>query len=121
MASKTTIARMSPEAKAAYAQVERGVKGLGKSIAEIRRGLRTAERKIEADAKARIRALRREARQQLADLQSKRGEVTKILGKLRTAAEGSWQDVKASADSMLSEARTAAASVIERFRGAIRG
>ncbi len=110
---------MSPEVKAAYADVASGVRNLGKSIAEIQQGLRKAERQIEADARRRIRALRRDARTQLAGLQEQRREATKALGRIAAAAGGSWQDVKQSADAVLSEARATAASVIERFRRAI--
>jgi hypothetical protein len=52
--------KMSPEVKNAYTQIENGVRNLGKSIADIQRGLRKAERKIQADAQARIRALRQD-------------------------------------------------------------
>jgi hypothetical protein len=111
-------ATMSPEMKTAYAQLEAGVRGLGRSMAEIQQGLRKAERKIEADARARIRALRQEAKQELGVLASRRRDATRMLHAFRTAAEGSWRDVKQSADAILSEARTTAASVIERFRRA---
>jgi hypothetical protein len=47
--------------------------------------------------------------------------VTKTLRSLGSAAEGSWQDVKQSADVMLAEGRSMAASVIERFRTALGG
>lgn len=110
---------MSPEVRAAYANVESGVRNLGKSIAEIQQGLRKAEREIEADARRRIRALRQEGRTQLAALQERRREATKALGRIGAAAEGSWQDVKQSADTVLAEARATAASVIERFRSAM--
>ena len=112
---------MPPEVKAAYTQVESGIRSLGKSIEEIQRTLRQAERRIEADARARIRLLRKEARAQLATLLSMRPAVTKTLRSLGSAAEGSWQDVKQSADVMLAEGRSMAASVIERFRNALVG
>jgi ElaB/YqjD/DUF883 family membrane-anchored ribosome-binding protein len=117
--SRSRTRKMSPEVKAAYAHVERGVRGLGKSIEDIQRGLREAERKIEADARARIRDLRKEARAQVAALQTRRAEVSKTLRSLASAAGGSWEDVKESADTMLAEGRAAAASVVERFRSAL--
>jgi uncharacterized coiled-coil DUF342 family protein len=89
------------------------------SIAEIQQGLRKAERKIEADARARIRAPRQDARAQLAALKSRRRDVTQTLKRLAGAAGGSWEDIKQSADAGLAEARTTAASVIERFRNAL--
>ena len=79
MASKRRAKRsrppMSPEVKEAYAQVQSGVRSLGQSIAEIQKGLRAAERTIEADARSRIRALRQDARTQLAGLQSRQSPV----------------------------------------------
>ena len=100
MASRSkTMRSMPPEVKAAYAEVEKGVKHLGKAMSEVQQGLRRAERKIEADARLRIRTLR----------------------SLATAAEGSFQDVKRSADTLLAEARTTAASVVERLRSALGG
>jgi hypothetical protein len=110
---------MPPEVKAAYSEVEKGVKHLGKAMSEVQQGLRRAEKKIEADARARIRALRQDARMQLAGLKTQRREVSRTLRSLATAAEGSFQDVKRSADVLLAEARTTAASVVERLRGAL--
>jgi ABC-type transporter Mla subunit MlaD len=112
---------MPPEVKDAYKQLQGGVQGLGKSIAEIQRDLRRAERKIEADARARITELRQDARKQLAALESHRSEVTRTLKHLAAAAGGSWRDIKQSADAALAEARSTAASVIERFRHALGG
>jgi len=112
-------AKMSPEVKAAYAEVEAGVRSLGRSIAEIRQGLKKTERKIEAEARARIRALREEARGQLKALQSREREVSRTLTNLASAAEGSWVQVKETADSVLGDARALAASVVERFRRAL--
>ena len=111
--------KMSPEIKEAYMQLQSGAKSLGKSIAEIQQGLRKAERKIEADARARIRGLRQDARTQLAALKSRRRDVAQTLKRLGAAAGGSWEDVKQSADAALADARTTAASVIERFRNAL--
>ena len=41
------------------------------------------------------------------------------LKNLTAAAGESWREIKQSADAILSDARSAAASVIERFRGAL--
>ena len=117
--AKRSLPKMPPEVKDAYEQLHSGVKGLGKSIAEIQRDLRRAERKIEADARARITELRRDGRTQLAALESRRGEVTRTLRRLAAAAGGSWRDIKESADVALAEARSTASSVIERFRNAL--
>ena len=118
--SKRSAQRMSPEVKATYAHIQSGVRSLGQSIEEIRRGLRKAERKIESDARARIRLLRKDARAQMAALQSRRQEVSRTLRSLATAAGGSWEDVKRTADSVLAEGKAGASSVIERFRNALK-
>ena len=107
--SKRSGQRMSPEARAAYSHIESGLRGLGQSMREIRRGLAAAERRIEADARA-----------QMASLQSRRHEVTRTLRSLATAAGDSWEDVKRTADSVLSEGKAGASSVIERFRNALK-
>jgi len=56
---------MTREARSAYAEIEQAVKHLEKSIGEIQQGVRKAERKFEAEARARIRTLRKDARAQL--------------------------------------------------------
>jgi hypothetical protein len=117
--TKRSRPKMLPEVKAAYAEIEGGVRSLGKSIAEIRQDLRKAERKIEADARTRIRALRADAKTPLKALQSREREVSRTLKSFAAAAEGSWHEVKQSADAILADARATAASVIERFRHAL--
>lgn len=117
--TRSGLGRVPPEVKAAYGEIEGGLRGLGRSIAEIQKGFRKAEGKIEADARARVRALRKEARLQLGVLQSRQREASRTLKNLTTAAEGSWREVKHSADSILADARSVAASVIERFRSAL--
>lgn len=112
-------AAMSREAKAAYGEVQSGVKSLERAIEDIRRGLAKAEKQIEADARQRVRELRKEAQTQLGVLKARQRDVTKTLASLRTAADESWQDVKHSADSILADARDTASAIIERFRGAI--
>lgn len=113
-------AKLSPEAQAAYGEIRQGVAHLEKSIAEIQRGLRKAERKIEADARARARELRKEARVQLDALKAKQREVVRSLKSLPAAAGDSWREIKASADSILADARVTTAAVVDRFRGAFR-
>ena len=111
---------MSREARVAYGEVARSLDRLAKSITDIRTGLRRAERRIEADARLRIRRLRGEAGKQLAVLESRRRETSRILRRLSVAAGGSWRDLKRAADTSLAEARTAAAAVIRHFRRALR-
>jgi len=53
---------MSREARSLYAEIRQGIRHLETSIGEIQRGLRKAEHKLEADARARIRELRKDAR-----------------------------------------------------------
>jgi ElaB/YqjD/DUF883 family membrane-anchored ribosome-binding protein len=111
---------LSREAKVAYSEIQKGLSQLKRSAAEIHRSLRKAEQRIEADARARIRDLRREARTQLGVVQSKRQEAARSLKSLSTAAGDSWQDIKESADSILSDARATVSSVVERFRSALK-
>lgn len=115
-ARRKTKPAISAAEKAAYSEIKQGVKNLEKSILEIQKGLRRAEQRIEADARVRIRELRKDARAQLGALQSKRRDVSRILKNLSAAAGGSWEEVKQSADGILSDARGTAASVVERFR-----
>jgi type VI protein secretion system component VasA len=122
---RTTRARrragpaISPEKRAAYGQLKQGVKHLEKSIGEIQKGLRRAEQQIEAEARARVRALRKDARTQLALVKEKQREAVRRLKAVSAAAEGSWQEVKQSADAILSDAGATAASVVERLRRAL--
>ncbi len=110
---------ISPEKRAARNQIKQGVKDLEKSIGEIQKGLRKAERQIEADARARVRQLRKDARAQLAAVKGRHREVVRSLSKVSAAAEGSWQQVKESADAILAEAVNGAASIVERLKKAL--
>jgi hypothetical protein len=112
---------MSREARAARVEIEKGVDRVARSVAEIQVALRRAERKIEADARARIRDLRKEAKAQLAVLRARRREAARTLVRLSTAAGESWRDVKKTADRTLTDARGVAESVIQRFQRAVRG
>jgi hypothetical protein len=107
---------MAREKRVAYGEIKRGVTHLEKSIGEIQRGLGKVEKTIEADARARIRGLRKEARVQIGVLKSKRREAARSLKKLSAAAGGRWEDVKRSADAILADGRANAASLIERIR-----
>jgi ElaB/YqjD/DUF883 family membrane-anchored ribosome-binding protein len=112
---------MSREARAAYGEIQQGVKNLEKSITEIRRGVGKAERKIEADARARIRELRKDAAAQLALLKRKQRDAGRVLKRVSAAAGESWESIKQSADTILADARATATSVVERFRGVFGG
>jgi hypothetical protein len=107
---------MTPQERAAYGEIKQGVKHLEKSIGEIRRGMLKAEKTIEADARARIRGLRKEARAQVGALKSKRRDAALTLKNFSAAADGSWEEIKRSADAILADGRATAASVIERLR-----
>ena len=102
-------------------EIKRGVAHLEKSIGEIQKGLRDAERQIEADARARIRALRRDARKQLTALRRRHRDVARTLDKVSAAAEGSWKQVKKSADAMLAEGVNSATAVVKRLKKALPG
>ena len=100
--------------------VEKRVERLARSVAEIEVALRGAEGKIEADARKRIHTLHNEARRQLVILRGHQREATRLLWRLSTAAEGSWDDLMRAADRALTEARTVADSMIERLRAVAR-
>jgi len=110
---------MSREARAAYGEIHTSVKQLEKSISDIRRGLSKVERRIEADARARIRDFRNQARVQLNVLQARRREAGHTLKRLSTSTGESWREIKQASDAMLADARATATSVIERFRHAL--
>jgi ElaB/YqjD/DUF883 family membrane-anchored ribosome-binding protein len=54
----------------------------------------------------------------IADIQ--RREAARVLKRISVSAGESWRDAKRAADSILHEARTTAASVVDRFRHAVR-
>lgn len=115
----TMAAVMSKEAKLAYGEFATGVKHLEKSIAEIQKGLVSAEKTIERDARRKVRELRKEARAQLGSLKSRQREAGRVLTRLSAAADESWKEIKKSGDSILSDARKSADLVIKRVRKAI--
>lgn len=110
---------MSREARAMYGEIQRGVRHLEKSIGEIQRGLRKAEQKLEADARVRIRELRKDTRTYLSALKAKRREAAGTLRRVSAAAGESWVDIKRTVDSVLAEARATAATAVDRFRNAL--
>lgn len=112
---------MSREARSLYAEIRQGIRHLETSIGEIQRGLRKAEHKLEADARARIRELRKDARTHVSALKAKRHEAAGTLKRVSTAAGGSWADIKRTVDSVLVDARAAATAAVKRFRGALGG
>jgi len=118
-ASRRRRITISRERREAYGEIKQGVRHLERSIGEIQTGMRKAERQIESDARARVRALRKDARTQLAVVKGKQREVARTLRQLSSAAEGSWQEVKHAADAILAEGRNTAASVVERLRKAL--
>ena len=120
--AKVTSKRVAaPRAeKAAQEQLEGGVREIGKAIAEIQRGLARAERRVETDARQRIRALQKEGRAQMRALEAQRRRATRLLGRLKAAAGGSVEDIAKMVQGMVTDARTGAGAVIERFRSVMR-
>ena len=117
--AKRPAAPKSPEARAAQGEIQAGLRNLAKSIGEIQRGLRTAEREIEADTRKRIAELRKEGRAQLGALHAKGREVAASLRKASPILDTSWDEIKQSADAVLGDARAAATSFASRIRDAI--
>ena len=112
---------MSREARATYVEVQQCVRHLDKSIREVERGVRKAEHKLEADARARIRDLRKDARTHLSVLKSKQREAAGTLKLVAPAAGGAWQDIKRTVDSVLVDARATATATVDRFRSVLGG
>ncbi len=106
-------------ARVGRVDVEKRVERLARLVAEIEVALRCAEGEIEADARERIQMLRKEANEQLALLRGHQREASHLLWQLSTAPVGSWGDLEQAADRALSEARTVADSMLERFRRAV--
>ena len=75
--------------------------------------------RIEAEARDRVRKLRKEARAQLAVLRGHQHEARHVLRRLSTAVDGSWSDLKGTAPRALDDARGVADSMIARFRRAV--
>ena len=115
-AARSAVARRR---RAAYGEIKRGVAHLEKSIGEIQKGLRGAEKQIEADARRRIRALRKDASAEIASLRRKHRDVARVLDKVSAAAEGSWQQVKKTADGMLADAVGTATALVKRLKKAL--
>jgi hypothetical protein len=105
--------------RAAYGEIKRGVSHLEKSIGEIQKGLLDAERLIEADARRRIRALRKDASAELASLRRRHRDIARIVDRVSAAAEGSWKQVKKTADARLADAVDAATSLVKRLKKAL--
>lgn len=110
---------LSPAEKVAYGEIKQGIKSVEKSIGEFQKSLRKAEKAIEADAKARVRELRREGKAQLVSLEAKRKEAARLMKSLSVAAEGSWNDVRQSAEQVLVDAKATASGIADRIRAAL--
>jgi hypothetical protein len=110
---------LSREARSAYGEIQSGVQGLQKAIVEIRKGANRAEKKIEADARRQISELRKEARIHLGKLERAQRDAKRRLGKLATAADESWVEIKDAANAALKDATKTADFVIRRIRKAI--
>jgi hypothetical protein len=90
-----------------------------KSISEVQRGLRKAEKAIAADARARIRELRKEGKAQLVGLRARRKEAARLMKALSVAAEDSWSEVREEADRILVDAKASATRIADRIRTAL--
>ena len=112
---------MSREARAAYVEVQRCVRQLDKSVTEIQRGVRRAEHQLEADARARIRELRRDAHVPLRALKVKQREAAATLKRVSNAAGGTWDDITRTVETFIAEARATATAAVSRFRTAVGG
>ncbi len=117
--AKKPPAPKSLEERAAHFEIQQGLKTLGKTISELQKGMKSAEREIEADARRRIAALRKEGREQLDAINAKGRDIAGSLRKASAAAETSWDDLKRSAEVLIAEARSAAVTFASRIRDVI--
>lgn len=109
----------SPQWRAAYREMQQGVRRLEVSIGDVGAGLHFAERSIRHQARERILGLRREAAEQLRGLRSRQREAAGKLARVGNAADESWSEIRASFDAIVADARATAASVAARFREAL--
>ena len=109
----------SPQWRAAYREMQQGVRRLEVSIGDVRAGLHFAERSIRHQARERILGRRREAAEQLRGLRSRQREAAGKLARVGDAADESWSEIRASFDAIVADARATAASVAARFREAL--
>jgi hypothetical protein len=86
------------EVPTTIADVQKGVHQLTRSVKQIQVALRRGELKIEADARDRVRQLRREARAQLTVLRGHQREASRMVRRLSTAADDSWVELKSAVD-----------------------
>lgn len=111
--------KLSPAEKVAVGDIKQGIKHVERSIGEVQKGLRKAEKAITADAKARIRELRKEGRAQLTSLQAKRKQAAQLMKNLSAAAEDSWNEIRQSADQVLTDAKATGSNIADRLRAAL--
>ena len=93
----------SPQWRAAYREMQQGVRRLEVSIGDVRAGLHFAERSIRHQARERILGLRREAAEQLRGLRSRQREAAGKLARVGDAADESWSEIRASFDAIVAE------------------
>jgi hypothetical protein len=113
------VKKLSPAEKAALGDIKMAIKHVEKSIGEVQKGLRKAEKAITADAKARIRELRKEGKAQLSTLQAKRKQAGQLMKNLSAAAEDSWNEIRQSAEQVLTDAKATGNSIADRLRAAL--
>lgn len=117
--AKKAAVPKTAEDRAAHFEIQQGLKILGKTIGELQKGLRSAEREIEGEARRRVGALRKEGRAQLDALNAKSKEISASVRKASAAAETSWEELKNNANTLIGEARSAAVTFASRIRDAI--
>lgn len=107
--------RRSRRVGARRIDLQNRVERLAHSITQVEVSVGRAERRIEADARDRIRQLRTDARAQLLVLRAYEREAMRILVRLSgSVASGSWGDLERMADRALQVAGEIADAIVER-------
>jgi hypothetical protein len=114
-----TAARSRNGLRAVRTEMKTRADQVTRSLAQIQGTLRRTERKIEKDARERIRQLRKEAKKQATVVRGHQREAQRILQRLSIAGEESWGDMKRAAYRAIADARTVADSLRDRFRRAV--
>ena len=114
-------ARVSRAASGDAVGLQEDIARLARVVGELADALRSAERKIEADARERIRRLHEEAREQLAVLYGHHRDATRLVRQLVAARDLSSGEMQHDARQAVSEARAVADSMMARFRQAMLG
>jgi hypothetical protein len=96
-------------------EMQKRAQRLARSVGEIEGGLRCTEERIEANARQRIRVLRKEVGEQLVLLRRHQGEAVRLLRRLASAPDASRGDLLQAARHALNESHGVVDALLARF------